>query len=265
MRPTPVFTYPGSKSHLAPWIVSLMPQHATYVEPFAGTLAVLSCKPRSQLEVINDLDGGLVNFFRVLRDRGDELIAKIELTPYAQEELELAQLHVRLDLTHDELECAREWWVLHTMTINSKSTSFDSRRNQTQAFRSRLRIMSERLESVVIRNEDAIHLIEQYDSPDTFLYCDPPYMPTTRTRDIYKCEMITTDQHKRFADACLSTKSSVLISGYPSEEYDAWFSGWDRLERRMISTLDVQSTKGKDVTECLWANYPLTKQLSLMM
>ena len=83
---TPPTNYYGRKARLAPWIASLLPPHRTYVEPFAGSAAVLFAKPPSPTEVLNDLDGAVVNFFTVLRDHPAELAQALRLTPYARAE-----------------------------------------------------------------------------------------------------------------------------------------------------------------------------------
>src|SRR4051794_36673168 len=103
----PPFAYYGGKTTLAEAIVGLLPEHRHYIEPFAGALAVLLAKPRAQFETVNDLDGDLVTFWRVLRDRGQELATACALTPHSRAEHQAAY-----DLTvEDELERARRVWV----------------------------------------------------------------------------------------------------------------------------------------------------------
>jgi DNA adenine methylase len=109
----PCFPYLGSKVRLAPWIVSHMPPHRAYVEPFAGTAAVLLAKPRATHEVLNDRDGNVVTFFRVLRDHPEDLLRVCTLTPYARDEFEAA----RLDEDLDDLERARRFWVRTTQSF----------------------------------------------------------------------------------------------------------------------------------------------------
>lgn len=85
-----VLRYPGAKNRLAPWICEYIPKHDVYLEPFAGSLAVLFNKPKSHIETVNDLDGEVVNFFRIVRDRESELRRAIELTPFSRSEYEAA-------------------------------------------------------------------------------------------------------------------------------------------------------------------------------
>jgi len=104
----PPFPYYGAKGRLASQIVDLLPRHRVYVEPFAGSAAVLFAKPAAPVEVVNDLDRNVVTFFRVLRDTPDELIRALRFTPYARDEFAAA------DLAEDgitDLERARRFFV----------------------------------------------------------------------------------------------------------------------------------------------------------
>ena len=97
----PPIAYYGGKSRLAAWIAGMLPPHRVYVEPFAGSAAVLFAKPRSTHEILNDVDGHIVHFFRVLRDRREELEEACLLTPYAREEFEGA------DIDAEDIEITR--------------------------------------------------------------------------------------------------------------------------------------------------------------
>src|SRR5690606_27445667 len=100
------FAYYGGKTTLADKIVQLLPEHDHYVEPFAGSLAVLLAKPRSAMETVNDLDGDLMTFWRVLRDRPEDLARVCSLTPHSRAEHQAAY-----DLgVADDLERARRVW-----------------------------------------------------------------------------------------------------------------------------------------------------------
>lgn len=101
-----VLKYPGAKNRIADWICSYIPPHDVYLEPFAGSLAVLFNKPRCHIETVNDLDGEIVNFFRALRDYPEELKEKIDWTPFAREEYKVA-----FEPTEDAIERARRYCV----------------------------------------------------------------------------------------------------------------------------------------------------------
>ena len=105
--------YYGGKWNLAPWIIKHFPPHINYIEPCGGAASVLLRKPRSTIETYNDLDGNVVNFFRVLRDNPDELIRKIQLTPYAREEYNLSRVPC-----DDPIERARRfYWGCHMSIV----------------------------------------------------------------------------------------------------------------------------------------------------
>lgn len=104
---TPPLRYVGAKWQIADWIISKFPVHKIYIEPYAGSGAVFFRKPKTHLEVLNDIDSSVVNFFRVLRERTTELAMAIELTPYSREEYELSLQPCDCD----ELERARRFYI----------------------------------------------------------------------------------------------------------------------------------------------------------
>lgn len=109
----PLLRYHGGKWKLAPWILRHLPPHRVYVEPFGGGGSVLLQKPRSYAEVYNDLDGEIVNLFRVARERGEELAQAVELTPFARLDRNLAE--DRWELTDiDPSGCAEVVEPLYT-------------------------------------------------------------------------------------------------------------------------------------------------------
>ena len=118
MRMKAIFRYPGSKWTIAPWIIDHFPEgyeKMVYLEPFAGSLAVFFNKLPGTIEVVNDLDGDIVNFFRVLRERPDELQQAIALTPYSRKEYDLA-----FEVCEDPLERARRFMVIANMGMGAK-------------------------------------------------------------------------------------------------------------------------------------------------
>lgn len=120
-----VLKYPGSKWRLADWIVSLMPPHKSYLEPFFGSGAVFFKKPPSRIETINDLDGEIVNLFRCIRERSEKLARAVALTPYSREEYELAWRHRRTPSTVDNVERARLTLVRYWQTHGSSYCQYE--------------------------------------------------------------------------------------------------------------------------------------------
>lgn len=269
----PPFAYYGGKTKLAPRIVSLLPPHRCYVEPFAGSLAVLLAKRRAPHEVVNDLDGHVVNFWRQLRDRPDELERLCALTPYARDEF-IACADLDID---DDLERARRWWVRVTQAYvrlqrSGWSTGVSrsgSRAATSIAYVGRFAEVAERLRTVAVENRPAIEIIDAYDGPDTVIYADPPYLGTARRRDkgdspAYPTDMDDEASHVELADALNACRGIVILSGYASPLYDQLYADWGRVE------IDVHVPSANSVgdgnaraVEVLWINRPSALQLEL--
>lgn len=283
----PPAPYYGGKTRIAPWIVSLMSPHQRYLEPFCGTASVLLAKPRSRFEVINDRDGHLVNFFHMLRDRPDELERACRFTPYARDEFLAAR--DSLDDVDDDLERARRWWVRIVQGFNnapgawSTGWSLSSNRGTTEPTSmanlvERFEAVAERLRTVAIENQDALTLIERFDHHDEVIYCDPPYLGSTRagrerrssTLD-YVHDMTEDADHIALAEVLTGCSAHVLISGYPSPLYEDLYAGWDRAESTVVRSaamrrgLDPAATKKKTHTiEVVWSNRPLMSDEHLL-
>lgn len=185
MTNTSVFQYPGGKSWLAPWIIDHFPQHRCYVEVFAGSAAVLVNKPQSYIEVINDRDGDIVQFFEVLRARGDELADWLKNVPYAHDvQQEWADEFYRGERPDDPIERAGRFFFLRNTQYAGKYRSksgFRSGRNWNKAQhyannREELREFRDRFEGVQIENRDFEEIFDRFDAEDTLFYCDPPYV-----------------------------------------------------------------------------------------
>lgn len=257
----PPFAYYGGKTTLAPQIAAMLPAHEHYVEPFAGSLAVLLAKKPSQAETVNDLDGDLMTFWRVLRDRPDELERVCALTPHSRAELTVAK---DLDV-EDDLERARRVFVRLTQSRahSMKQTGWkfikavfppDPMPRYRDAYASRIVNVASRLTAVSLECRDALDLIRDYGTePSVCIYADPPYVGSTRATN-YGIEMTTDAQHEAFSQVCHDAKASVVISGYDSDLYAGLFNGWHRHEIKAASTLSGDT----DRVEVLWANRPLT-------
>jgi DNA adenine methylase len=263
----PALRYHGAKWRLAPWIISCIPAaHDSYIEPFGGSAAVLLRKSRSQIEVYNDLDGDVVAFFRMLRERPDDLIRAIYWTPFAHAEQKLSY-----QPTDDPLERARRLYVRSYLTISGPTAQWNSGwRRQKKMSRGRngegrmktapasfmevehLYQIAERLRGVFIEQTDALDLIRRYDNPQAVYYVDPPYVTSTRKRWVasaYQHEM-TDDHHRALAAALRDCRGMVILSGYDSPLYSELFGDWARLERQARTNGNTADM----ATECLWLN-----------
>lgn len=259
----PPIQYFGSKTNIAEQLVALMPEHRGYIEPFAGSLSVLLAKPASKIEVVNDLDLRLITFWRVLRDRPDELLLAAELTPHSREELERA---AALDAT-DEVEIARQVWVMLTQgrSRTMKRTGWRfyadpagtsaSFQTYLSAYRSRLGESFDRIRDVSLECRPALDVVAQYGAfEDNLLYVDPPYLASTRRAGRYTFEMGAEADHRALADALHRCKAKVMLSGYPSPLYDELYGDWN--EEAILARSD--NAVERERTEVVWMNYEPT-------
>lgn len=238
---TPALRYHGAKFRIAPWLLQYFPAHRCYTEPFGGAAGVLLQKPRAYAEVYNDLDGEIVNFFRVLRDpiQSEQLLTQIRLTPYARDEFNLSY-----ETTTNPVEAARRTAVRACMGFGSAGatkgqTGFrcDTTRSYSTAqhlwarYPNGLRAIIERLQGVLIENRPALDVIRQHDAPDTLHFVDPPYLHETRvlqsagSRGYYRHEM-TDGEHFELLATLREVKGMVILCGYPSSLYDDHLPGW---------------------------------------
>jgi DNA adenine methylase len=265
-RLSPPLKWHGGKHYLARRIVALMPPHVHYVEPYAGGLAVLMAKnPGGVSEVVNDLDGGLSNFWRTLQapDLFERSRRVAEATPFSEAEYHSAA--GRLD-DPDPVTRAVAFFVRCRQSLAGRMDSFSplsrarTRRGMNEQAAAWLTAVEglpavhERLKRVAVLNRPALDVIRQQDGPGTLYYADPPYYHPTRTaRDVYAHEMTEAD-HSELLDLMLTVKGKVMLSGYPSPLYDAALAGWSRHTFDLPNHAAGGRAKGRE-TEVLWCNW----------
>lgn len=248
--------YHGGKVRMADKINGLFPAHDCYVEPFGGGAAVLLAKPRSRLEVYNDLDEDMVTLFQVLRDAPDSLAQAIALTPFSRADHEQAY-----QPTDDAIERARRVLIRshfgHGSSGIHRSTGFRAAGLRAgtlpvhgwATLPDTITVAAERMRGVVIERRPAIQVMQSHDGPQTLHYVDPPYLPETRDagRD-YRHEM-TVEDHIDLIAALRDLQGSVILSGYASEMYDEALRGWRRIE------IKTRADRAAERTEILWLNF----------
>jgi DNA adenine methylase len=261
----PPFSYFGSKLALAGRIAALLPPHSHYVEPFAGSLAVLLAKPPSPMETASDVDGNLMNFWETLRDRPAELERACALTPHSRAEHEAA-----FALDGDSLERARKVWVLltqgrggHLPPKRSGWRHYQDPRGSAASMPGYLGRMAgavERLRHVSLECRPAAGLIERYGRHDgVLIYADPPYLASVRTLNNgrgrgpdYAHELRTDDEHRELAASLCAARAAVVLSGYDSPLYAELYGDWHRFELSGLAGNGTDSAR----TEVLWSNRP---------
>lgn len=256
--------YGGKFSHLD-WLLPLLPPAHHYCEPFAGSGAILLNREPSPIETYNDIDGEVVNFFRVLRDQGPELQRLVALTPFSREEFHHAITISTRRIS--KLERARRFYVLARQTRTGLAQSatlgrWANCKNTSRAGMSgvvsrwlggvaALESIAERLIRVQIENRPALDIIRLYDSPKTLFYCDPPYLHDTRgDSSAYGYEMVDSE-HIELSAALHRCTGKVAISGYRNDLMDRLYREWRRYDAGGKQAHSVKQLR----FECVWMNY----------
>lgn len=262
MKPSrPVLRYYGGKYKLSDWITSFFPDHLAYVEPYGGAASVLLAKDRVGREIYNDLEGRVVNVFRVLRDRSlaVDLERVLRLTPWAREEFDMAR---SLPPASDEIEMARRTIVQSFLGYGSAGaghrwqTGFRSRRaagddspaREWSTYPDAIREFTERLRAVVIERRDGLDVMREYDSSETLHYVDPPYVGSTLRHRARYNHSLTDEQHVALIQTLRDLKGMVALSAYPSPLYDDLLAGWHQETCRAVTDGNTRRT------EILWMN-----------
>jgi len=262
------FGWFGGKHYLLKNLLLLIPPHRIYVEVFGGSAALLFAKKPSKLEVYNDLDEGLVHFFRVLRSarKAGELKKLLELTPYARKEYDLCRSTYHSE--NDPVERARKWYVIARMSFagnwgSSWGYSAGSNKNTVSSYLNKVRRLhsfSNRVRKVQIDCKDFRKIFNAYDDPDTLFFCDPPYVPDTRKGGTYQKEM-TNEDHRDLVRILRKIQGKVILCGYPNRIYDVLTHspGWHTRQfskrcRAVNERLFIDKEKLRR-TEMIWLNY----------
>ncbi len=247
----PVLRYPGSKWNIADWIIGHMPPHVHYLEPYFGSGAVLFRKPRSKIETINDIDGRVVNLFRILRERPQELADLIYMTPWSREEYRESYQQ-----TGDEMEDARRFivrcWQAHGTRLNT-SSGWKNERCGAQGkivvhvwrdLPKRILSAADRLRGVQIENSPAVDVICRIDGPHVLTYADPPYLDVM---PLY-AEPTGVEEHREMLEILRACKGPVLLSGYANNLYADELGAWTEYHK------SANADGGRERTETLWLN-----------
>lgn len=269
-------TWFGGKGNMVAKLVKFLPQHHIYVEAFGGAASLLFAKAPSNVEVYNDRDSRLVNFFRVLRDmeKFSQLERMAMLTPYSREECKAAQRSIGKG---NEVEQA---WSFFTASrqgfsgnigswgygVSSSSRGMAAQCSKWLGAITALPEVHQRLMQVQIEHDDWRQVLQRYDTPETFFYLDPPYVPSTRKSGSYVHELGESD-HQELIETIQGLQGKVLLSGYPNQIYEQLEKkGWQKVEwqtschaagRTRASGLQgVGAVQAKQPrTEAVWFNY----------
>lgn len=256
-----VLKYPGAKNRIADWICGYIPPHKVYLEPYFGSGAVFFNKEPARIETLNDLDGNVVNYFKIVRERAQELAAQLNMTPFSRDEYYRACEILPED---SEMERARKFAVRCWQGFgcsNLYRNGFRSSQQSTSPYTTkewrnlpeRLIAAGERLKNAQIENLPAVELIKRYDTADVFLYVDPPYLHGTRKNYLYRYEM-EDGEHVELLKLLAEHPGKVLLSGYENDLYNDMLPGWKKVHKK------TQAEAGIPRVETLWMNYEIGQQ-----
>ncbi|MBS6644021.1 MAG: DNA adenine methylase [Clostridiaceae bacterium] len=250
--------YPGGKKRIAPWIISYMPPHHSYLEPYFGCGGVFFQKTAARIETINDLDGDVVNFFRVIQDpvtRG-QLQELLIYTPYARQVYDETFRKVPADKIEQAGYFVIRSMQSHGFRLTERCGWKKDVYGREAAYAVRyfnelpenIAYMAARLKGVQIENRPAIELIRAFSHPNVLIYIDPPYVLSTRGRKQYRYEMEDAEHVELLEEICRS-KAMVMLSGYDCELYQEYLSGWHKEQ------IGARAQHNLKRTETLWMNF----------
>ncbi len=257
----PPLTYYGGKQKLSQLILSLIPKHNLYCEPFFGGGAVFFAKSPSQIEVINDTNGDLITFYRVVKNNFKKLQKEIQPTLHSREHHQAAKIVLGYPRLFDEIKRAWAIWTLANESYGSRldnSWGYDRKKNTSAKRLHRKRDnfitdYSKRLEETEIENTDALKVIETRDSKDSFFYCDPPYFNSSKGHYRNYSE----EDFESLLKSLSSIKGKFLLSSYPSAILRKYIrkNHWHTKEIEMSVDMTAKYQSNKRKTEVLTANY----------
>ncbi|MGQ0829334.1 MAG: DNA adenine methylase [Bacteroidota bacterium] len=253
---TPI-TYYGGKQTMIKYLLGLIPDHSLYCEPFFGGGALFFAKEKSAVEVINDMNSEVINFFKVIKQKFPELHKEIQSTLHSRELYKNAMVvYEHPDLFSD----VKRAWALWTLTnqgfagmigswgfgkTDSKEKALANKRDDfTKAYADRLR-------STQIENNDALKVIDRCDAKDTFFYCDPPYIGS----DMGHYEGYSEENYKDLLNKLVRVKGKFLLSSYPSPILNQFIKKYKWKTKKVEKSVAVTKHTDKKKTEMLVFNY----------
>lgn len=259
----PPCQYYGGKQNMVNQILSLIPKHEIYVEPFVGGGAIFYAKEPSKVESINDINEFVVNFYRVIKTKFSELQLMIQGTLHSESDKIKSRIILKTN-TGTDIEKAWAFWCQCTLTFGSVmfgGFAFGNENDTSQPRKTNnykynfIDKYCERLERTEIFCRDAINLIKLKDTKNTFFYCDPPYVSS----DCGSYKGYTMDDFKNLLDTLSNIKGKFLLSSYPEEillEYRK-LHNWNQKDVVKIVAIDGKRENCKLKTECLTWNYTI--------
>lgn len=267
---TPI-SYYGGKQKLASRIISLIPRHTLYCEPFIGGAAIFFAKRPSEIEVINDTNGELINFYRTVKEDFSALEAEISTSLHSRDLHRKASLIYNNPDMFDRVKRAWAVWILSTQSfagILDGTWGFDlSKNTTTKKINTKrhgfTRTFAQRLQRCQLECADALYVIASRDTTESFFYCDPPYFNS----DLGHYDGYTEKDYEDLLNLLSGIKGKFLLSSYPSPILKRFTKkyGWQKWSINQKISVNAKAGNQKTKTEVLVANYPIGQQLAVQL
>lgn len=253
---TPI-TYYGGKQALLKYLLPLIPSHKIYCEPFFGGGALFFAKPKSEVEVINDLNGEVVNFFKVVKTKFSELQKEIQGSPHSRELFKRAKAIYEFPDMFSDVQRAWAFWILTNQGFagiigswgfgkeNSKEKALANKRNDfTKEY-------AKRFDAVQIEHNDALKVIDRCNAKNAFIYCDPPYVDSDQGHYAGYSE----EMYKSLLDKLSKLKGKFLLSSYPNPLLNTYIKKYKWKVKKVGKSVAVTKLTDKKKVEMMVMNY----------
>lgn len=253
---TPI-TYYGGKQTLLKYLLPLIPPHKLYCEPFFGGGALFFAKPKSEVEVINDKNGEVINFFKVVKTDFPKLQKEITATLHSRDLYKTAMVIYEHPQLFSEWKRAWAFWTLTNQGFSGMigSWGFGKTASKEKAVAAKraafTKEFADRLNTVQVENNDALKVILRCDSKDTFFYCDPPYIGS----DMGHYKGYTEEEYEALLKSLSKIKGKFLLSSYPSEILTKYAKKYKWRIQRITKYVAVTKHTEKKKTEVIVYNY----------
>lgn len=247
---------------IAKEIVSLIPKHHAYLEPFFGSGAVFFNKQPSNIEMINDMDNDVCNLFECIRNDSEKLARIVMTIPFGRQEYDNAFEGLEIEPYMKAAQFLTRCWQGHGFRTNGYKVGWKNDvqgRERMYALWDWYRLpewiieIAERLRKAQIENRPALEVVKRFNFDNVFMYLDPPYVLSTRTGKQYKYEM-EDSEHEELLKEITCSKAKILVSGYESELYSRYLSGWCKKD------YSATAEYGLKRKETIWANFDIREK-----
>ncbi len=255
----PALTYYGGKQKLVSTILPIFPEHVLYNEPFAGGAALLFAKAPSEIEILNDTNKELINFYKVIKQDFVSLQKKVNITLHSRSQHQDASVIYNSPHLFGDLDRAWAVWVLASQSFASiidNSWGYDKGKNTTtkKVINKGVQFTEEyaiRLQNVQLESADAVYIIQSRDHEAAFHYCDPPYFNS----NCGHYEGYSIYDFERLLQTLATVKGKFLLSSYPSDILGKYLKEYGWCQKQVEQRVSVNKGSGKKKIECLTANY----------